>query len=106
MMPVSNDTLLRVVIRPVVRVSNRHWSSIGERPWRRDQRYGTIICDLEPRKTIVGHRRWRNGQMVYDSHTDREIEPGDWGFRRRIHHSAFHLSKNGKSVSLSPRARP
>jgi transposase len=54
MLPVSNDTLLRVVrrrgsprfVRPTV-VGIDDWA------WRRNQRYGTIICDLERRKTIA-----------------------------------------------------
>jgi len=54
MLPVSNDTLLRVV--------RRHGSpqfvaptviGIDDWAWRRNQRYGTIICDLERRKTIA-----------------------------------------------------
>ncbi len=54
MMPVSNDTLLRVVRRrgsprfdPPTVVGIDDWA------WRRNQRYGTIICDLERRKTIA-----------------------------------------------------
>ena len=51
MLPVSNDTLLRLVRRrgtphfhaPTV-VGMDDWA------WRRNQRYGTIICDLERRK--------------------------------------------------------
>ena len=54
MLPVSNDTLLRLVRRrgaphfeaPIV-VGIDDWA------WRRNQRYGTIICDLERRKTIA-----------------------------------------------------
>src|SRR5277367_5494172 len=54
MLPVSNDTLLRVVRRrgcppfaaPTV-------IGIDDWAWRRNQRYGTIICDLERRKTIA-----------------------------------------------------
>ena len=53
MMPVSNDTLLRVVRRrgcppfpaPVI-VGIDDWA------WKRNQRYGTIICDLERRRPI------------------------------------------------------
>ena len=54
MLPVSNDTLLRLVRRrgsprfeapTVVRIDD--WA------WRRNQRYGTIICDLERRRTIA-----------------------------------------------------
>ena len=54
MLPVSNDTLLRVVRRrgsprfaPPTVVGIDDWA------WRRNQRYGTIICDLERRKTIT-----------------------------------------------------
>ena len=54
MMPVSKDTLLRVVRRrgspsfvpPTV-------SGIDDWAWRRNQRYGTLICDLERRRTIA-----------------------------------------------------
>lgn len=53
MVPVSNDTLLRVVRRrgclpfpaPTV-VGIDDWA------WKRNQRYGTIICDLERRRPI------------------------------------------------------
>jgi transposase len=54
MLPVSNDTLLRVVRRrgsprfvPPAVIGIDDWA------WRRNQRYGTIICDLERRKTIA-----------------------------------------------------
>ena len=54
MLPVSNDTLLRVVRRrgspsfaPPTVVGIDDWA------WRRNQRYGTIICDLERRKAIT-----------------------------------------------------
>jgi Transposase len=54
MLPVSNDTLLRLVRRrgappfeaPTV-VGIDDWA------WRRNQRSGTIICDLERRRTIA-----------------------------------------------------
>lgn len=54
MVPVSNDTLLRVVRRH----SSPHFVpptviGIDDWAWRRIQRYGTIICDLERRKTIA-----------------------------------------------------
>jgi transposase len=54
MLPVSNDTLLRVVRRrgsprfvPPTVIGIDDWA------WRRNQRYGTLICDLERRKTIA-----------------------------------------------------
>jgi hypothetical protein len=53
-LPVSKDTLLRAVrgcggprfVPPTV-------IGIDDWPWRRNQRYGTIICDLERHKTIA-----------------------------------------------------
>lgn len=54
MVPVSKDTLLRSVRRrgssqfaPPAVIGIDDWA------WRRNQRYGTIICDLERRKTIA-----------------------------------------------------
>jgi hypothetical protein len=54
MLPVSNDTLLRLVRRrgsprfvPPAVIGIDDWA------WRRNQRYGTIICDLERRKIIA-----------------------------------------------------
>lgn len=53
MLPVSNDTLLRVVRRrgatpapPPTVIGIDDWA------WRRNHRYGTIICDLERRRPI------------------------------------------------------
>jgi len=53
-MPVSNDTLLRAGRRrgspsfaPPAIIGIDDWA------WRRNQRYGTLICDLERRKTIA-----------------------------------------------------
>jgi len=54
MLPVSKDTLLRAVRRrssphpvPPTVVGIDDWA------WRRNRRYGTIICDLERRRTIA-----------------------------------------------------
>lgn len=54
MLPVSNDTLLRIVRKhgsprfvPPTVVGVDDWA------WRRNQRYGTIVCDLERHKTIA-----------------------------------------------------
>jgi transposase len=71
MMPVAKDTLLRALRRrrcppplpPTV-------IGIDDRAWRRNQRYGTLICDLERRRTIAllpdrevaTSRAWLNGQ--------------------------------------------
>jgi len=53
MMPVSNDTLLRVV-RRYGRPSSPAPNVIGidDWAWKRNQRYGAIICDLERRRPI------------------------------------------------------
>src|SRR5271163_2287408 len=54
MLPVSNDTLLRVIRRrgcpPFAAPSV---IGIDDWAWRRNQRYGTIICDLERRRPIT-----------------------------------------------------
>jgi transposase len=54
MLPVSNDTLLRVVRRRGRRpVAPPTVIGIDDWAWRRNQRYGTLICDLERRRTIA-----------------------------------------------------
>jgi len=54
MLPVSNDTLLRVVRRrPRKRIVPPSIIGIDDWAWRRNQRYGTLICDLERRRTIA-----------------------------------------------------
>jgi len=60
MLPASNDTLLRVIrkqghppfIPPAV-------IGIDDWAWRRNQRYGTLICDLAKRQTICPTGSWR-----------------------------------------------
>lgn len=51
MMPVSNDTLLRVVRRRA-KLPGKPFNIIGidDWAWRRNHRYGTIICDLGRRR--------------------------------------------------------
>ena len=54
MLPVSNDTLLRVLRRRGRRsVVPPHVIGIDDWAWRRNQRYGTLICDLERRQTVA-----------------------------------------------------
>jgi transposase len=71
MMPVSNDTLLRVVRRkgcPAPPAPNI--IGIDDWAWKRNQRYGAIICDLERRRPIkllpdrepATAREWLAGQ--------------------------------------------
>ncbi|MFN0220087.1 MAG: ISL3 family transposase [Hyphomicrobium sp.] len=54
MLPVSNDTLLRVVRRRA-RVPTDPLAVIGidDFAWRRNHRYGTIVCDLERRRPVI-----------------------------------------------------
>lgn len=54
MMPVSNDTLLRVVRRRAEQPRDK-LSIIGidDFAFRRGQRYGTIVCDLERRRPVT-----------------------------------------------------
>jgi transposase len=52
--PVSNDTLLRVVRRRRSTFCARpSVVGIDDWAWRRNQRYGTIVCDLERRKPVT-----------------------------------------------------
>jgi transposase len=52
--PVSNDTLLRAVRkRGAPTFPPPSVIGIDDWAWRRNQRYGTLICDLERRKTIA-----------------------------------------------------
>jgi len=53
LLPVSNDTLLRVVRRRAVqRPEEPRVVDIDDFAWKRGHRYGTIICDLERRCVI------------------------------------------------------
>ncbi len=53
MLPVSKDTLLRVVRRHAARDSSPLGVvGIDDWAWKRGQRYGSIICDLERRRVV------------------------------------------------------
>jgi transposase len=54
MLPVSNDTLLRVVRRRTARRTDP-LTVVGVDDWafRRNRRYGTIVCDLERRRIVT-----------------------------------------------------
>ena len=54
MMPVSKDTLLRVVRRHIARQPGElNVIGIDDFAFRRGQTYGTIVCDLERRKPVT-----------------------------------------------------
>jgi len=54
MLPVSRDTLLRVVRRRAVPVGINTVCIVGvdDFAWKRGQRYGTLLCDLEHRRIV------------------------------------------------------
>ena len=54
MLPVSRDTLLRVVRRRAPLTGALPVTAIGiaDFAWKRGQRYGTLVCDLEQRRII------------------------------------------------------
>jgi transposase len=54
MLPVSNDTLLRVVRRRTVpRADPLTVVGVDDWAFRRNRRYGTIVCDLERRRIVT-----------------------------------------------------
>jgi transposase len=54
MLPVSNDTLLRVVRRRALpRTGPLAVVGIDDWAWRRNHRYGTMVCDLERRRVVA-----------------------------------------------------
>lgn len=54
MLPISNDTLLRVVRRPALpRTEKLTVIGIDDWAYRRNHRYGTIVCDLERRRIVA-----------------------------------------------------
>lgn len=92
-MPVSTDTLLRVIGRrgtpsfaPPTAIGIDDWA------WRRNQRYGTLVCDLERHKTIAllpdrepaTAEAWLAGHRRSPLSLGIEAEVTPWLHRRRF----------------------
>jgi transposase len=82
MLPVSNDTLLRVVRRrsrapsdPIKVVGVDDWA------WRRNHRYASIVCNLEKRRivTLLPDREPATAQAWFAAHQTIEIVARDRG---------------------------
>jgi len=82
MLPVSNDTLLRVVRRRARSpVNTLVVIGIDDFAWRRNHRYGTIVCDLERRQTVklLPDREPATSQAWLQHHPSIEIVARDRG---------------------------
>jgi transposase len=82
MLPVSNDTLLRVVRRRATpRSEPLQVVGIDDWAFRRNQRYGTIVCDLERRRIValLPDREAATVQAWLADHRDIEVVSRDRG---------------------------
>jgi transposase len=76
MLPVSNDTLVRVVRRRSRRPSDLlKVVGIDDWAWRRNHRYASIVCDLERRRivTLLPDREPATAQAGFTAHLTVEI---------------------------------
>jgi transposase len=82
MLPVSNDPLLRVVRRRA-RPSSDPLKVIGidDWAWRRNHRYGTIVCNLEQRRvvTLLPDREPATARAWFADHPEIAIVARDRG---------------------------
>lgn len=82
MMPVSNDTLLRVVRRRTcLRTDSLNVVGIDDWAFRRNHRYGTIVCDLERRRivTLLPDREIATVRAWLANHAEIEVVSRDRG---------------------------
>jgi transposase len=82
MLPVSKDTLLRVVRRRTHLPSNPpRVVGIDDWAWRRNQRYASIVCDLERRRVVrlLPDREPATAQAWFTGHPTIEIVARDRG---------------------------
>jgi transposase len=82
MLPVSKDTLLRIVRRHA-HLSSEPLSVIGidDWAWRRNHRYGSIVCDLERRRvaSLLPDREQATAQAWLASHPEITVVARDRG---------------------------
>ena len=62
MLPVSKDTLLRVVRKRALSIGTDTVNALGidDFAWTRGQRCGTLLCDLQQRRICAGSESERN----------------------------------------------
>ena len=114
MVPVSNDTLLRVVRRrSCVRTDALSIVGIDDWAFRRNHRYGTIVCDLERRRiaTLLPDREIATVQAWLTDHQEIGIIARDRGggygeaAAKALPHAIqvadrWHLMENASSAFL------
>jgi len=82
LLPVSNDTLLRVVRRRATGPAERlRVIGIDDWAWRKNHRYGSIVCDLERRRIValLPDREVATVTAWLADHTEIEIVSRDRG---------------------------
>ncbi len=114
MMPVSNDTLLRVVRRRArAPAGPLHVIGIDDWAWRRNHRYGSIVCNLEARQvvTLLPDREPATAQAWLSDHPEIAIVARDRGgayglaAHRALPHAVqvadrWHLMENASRAFL------
>ena len=114
MLPVSNDTLLRVVRRRASLPDDQlNVIGIDDWAWRRNHRYGTIVCDLERRRivTLLPDREIATVEAWLGDHPDIGIVSRDRGggygeaTARALPHATqvadrWHLMENASAAFL------
>lgn len=105
MLPVSNDTLLRVVRRRgCPPISPPKVIGIDDWAWRRNQRYGTIICDLERRRpvSLLPDREPATAQAWLANHQQIEIVARDPRMKPPSTRQSSHLGQMPRPKGRSP----
>jgi transposase len=114
MLPVSKDTLLRVVRRSVVRRDTPlNVIGIDDWAWKRGHRYGTLICDLERRRIVdlLPDRETATAEAWLAAHPSITVVARDrgGGYRRAAERALpgavqvadrWHLMENASSAFL------